>query len=175
MNGKVKLMTRRCQLSFASMAVLLTLASCAIVPPTGTSVQQYVLRDALMSPLPDIETRAEKGNASAQYALSILYQYGLRGMPVSPDLASRLRASALTAKGAMPITQYIPGINGNPGRTAIINIPRYSVPGDLVAATDACVASLGATFPDPLAIIKCGGSDSYEQLKGLWTAAVRPR
>lgn len=149
----------------------LGLISCAIVPPVGAPAPQYILRDALTSPVADIEARAEKGNARAQLSLSILYQYGLRGKPLSLVSASQWRGRALRSTTTTPITQYIPGINGKPGRTAIINLPKSDVPGAEVAATDACAAKLNSGIPDLQATTSCGGPGVFMELSQLWASA----
>jgi hypothetical protein len=156
---------------WVAVAALVSLSSCAIVPPTGSPTPQYLLRDALTSPLGELEGRAEKGDARAQFGLSILYKYGLRGKQFDPVTASQWRGKALNARSTMPITQYIPGINGKPGRTAIINMPKSDLSAAEVEAADTCAARLGAGFPDLQATASCGGPGSFVQLSQLWASA----
>lgn len=98
---------------------------------------------ALTTRVPDLEARAAAGDSTAQYALALVRQHGLRGVAADAQGAAELKAAAAASRGSTAITQYIAGINGAPGRVHIINLPKGGALGPGTAkAAEACVAEL---------------------------------
>jgi len=112
---------------------------------------------------------ADAGRADAQYALSIALQHGLGGLSVDQEQAAVYRRKALTARGFMPITTYIAGLNGAPGRVGMIQVPRYDFSGARSALVERRVARL--TTPSPVEVADCGGGENYLRLRRLWRQA----
>ena len=120
------------------------------------------LRMALTDPVDDLTRRADGGEGSAQYALSFLKKYGLRGVVPDPSGTEALRARAARG-GTLPITQYIPGINGAPGRTSLIYVPLPGITAQRARLLDLC----GLTLLTGLAghgAAACGSPAAYAAL-----------
>lgn len=120
------------------------------------------LRMALTDPVEDLTRRADRGEGEAQYALSFLKRYGLRGVASDPAGATALRDQAARGR-SLPITQYIPGINGAPGRTTLIYTILPGISGPRAHMMDLCGLSLviGSAGPGSVA---CGSPEAYAAL-----------
>lgn len=130
-----------------------------------------LLTTALTEPVEALRNQADAGQARAQYAMAVLHAYGARGVAMDPDQAAKLRGKALAARGYTPITTYIAGLRGKPGRVAIINTPRYELsPGQALRA-DQCAAALARGDQSPVAVEACAGPDEFERLKAQWAEA----
>lgn len=120
------------------------------------------LRMALTDPVDDLTRRADGGEGQAQYALSFLKKYGLRGVAQDPAGVEALRARAARG-GTMPITQYIPGINGAPGRVNMIYVQMPGIGPGRAELMDMCGLTLLAGLEAPGARL-CGSAEAYAAL-----------
>ncbi len=155
------------------LALAVALTGCATLSgQAGPNLN--LLKMALTIPPNLLTARAEKGDARAQAALAIVYEYGLDRMSRDGGQATSLRQKATASRGYTPITQYIPGLNGAPGRTAIINIPNYGVPQAEIQRNRACADALDAGRDDASSIAACGDAPNYQALKSLWDKARGP-
>jgi hypothetical protein len=127
-----------------------------------------LLTTALTEPVEDLRGKAEAGQARAQYAMAVLHAYGVRGVSVDPSQAAELRRRALAARGYRPITTYIAGLRGKPGRVAIINTPRYELSAVQALRADQCAAALARGDENRAATESCAGPDMFGRLKVLW-------
>lgn len=156
--------------SITAAIAAVALTGCVTIPINEASLG---LLDYALDSAPDsLESRAETGDGRAQYALSVVYRYGLNGVPRDGGRATALRAKAVAQRGYTPITQYIAGLEGKPGRTAIINIPRHDVSAYEASINDACAATLSSGAETPAALETCGGQASFLSLKARWTLAT---
>lgn len=128
------------------------------------------LRLALTEPTDSLTLRADAGDKAAQYALSFLTRYGARGV-----LQDQVRSEQLRAFAAQPssttITQYIPGINGGPGRTSLIPITMPGISDLQARRMDLCGLTLLARTPS-LGMSMCGSSQAYMELIPAAAAAL---
>lgn len=130
-----------------------------------------LLTIALTEPIEDLRSRADAGQARAQYALALLYAYGARGVIPDQSQAAVLRRKALAARGYTPITTYIAGLRGKPGRVVIINTPRYELSPGQASRADQCAVALARGEESPAAVEACAGPEAFARLKGLWAEA----
>ncbi|MDG2528578.1 hypothetical protein [Caulobacter endophyticus] len=126
------------------------------------------LRTALSTPSQTLRERADRNDANAQMALSLLYQYGQGGVAKNPVQATLLRQRATAQRGSTPITTYIAGINGKPGRVSMIFVPRYDVSPGQAAFNAACANALARGDRSPKAVEPCGGEEGYDYLAAAW-------
>ncbi|CAN5539823.1 hypothetical protein BH10PSE4_BH10PSE4_44800 [soil metagenome] len=141
------------------------LVGCASLQPTGPG-DLGLLDAALSQPLGVLRARSEAGEARAQYAMAILYAHGRRGVAVDVALADSLRGRALAPRGFTPITTYIAGLRGRPGRVAIITVPRYELDAVQALRIDRCVDVLARGLQARSAMAACGGVTEYDRLDG---------
>ncbi len=163
---------RRVLLTIA-MSACIGLSGCASMPVASASGGISLLRDALSVPVAELETKAASGDARAQFSTSLVYQYGLQGTPADPVKATTYRQRALSAKGYTPITQYIAGLNGNPGRTAIINVPRYEVTAGEAQAAYVCAQAVARRVAPQVGAAACGTIEVYAEMMSLWSGGER--
>ena len=162
-----------CRVLGFALAGLLGLSGCATTAPDTGAKSLSALRLALTAPVNELRARAEAGDAQAQYGLSVLTARGLRGVPVDLERSANWRQRAMAVRGSTQITQYIAGLNGSPGRVAMLNVPRYELNASDAAANDKCAAMLFAWINMPLPVIAdaaasvCGGMDSALELRDL--------
>ncbi|ADU12548.1 hypothetical protein [Asticcacaulis excentricus] len=159
----------RCQVLAVSFMLCVSLSGCASVPVASHSGGISMLRDALNIPLAELETKATSGDARAQFSTSLVYQFGLKGTPADPLKATTYRRQALSAKGYTPITQYIAGLNGNPGRTAIINVPRYEVTAGEARAAYVCAQAVAGRVAPVVGAAACGTTEVYAEFVSEWS------
>lgn len=152
-----------------SFTLCVALSGCASMPVASHSSGISMLRDALNTPLAQLETKAANGDARAQFSTSLVYQYGLQGMANDPGKATTYRQLALSAKAYTPITQYIAGLNGNPGRTAIINVPRHEVTAGEARAAYACAQAMVLRVALEVGAAACGTKEVYAELMSQWS------
>jgi hypothetical protein len=165
----ILLFTRRLALA----ALCLAVASCTTLP-TGPA-DLAPLEAALVRPMENLRAGADGGEANAQYAMSILTAYGKRGVKRDTDLAAALRARALAPRGFTSITTYIAGLQGKPGRVAIIQVPRYDLTFTEVGRVDRCVDVLARMRRSRQADAACGGPLARARLEVLWNDGRPPR
>ncbi len=143
------------------LALSLALAGC--VTALTPSERLAPLRLAFTEPVESLQARAAAKEPAALYALSFLTLHGLRGLRANSYQTMTLRQDA----GPRPtmITQYIPGVNGGSGRTAMIpvNIGGWPFSPTLL---DLCGQSVLSGIAE-LGAIQCGGSELYDELVAL--------
>lgn len=154
----------------AAISLCLGLGACVTARATAPADLEP-LAAALSGPVEDLRSQAGAGQARAQYAMAVLHAYGARGVALDPDQAAMLRRKALAARGYTPITTYIAGLRGRPGRVAIINTPRYELNAVQVLRADQCMAALARGDGSPAAIEACAGGEEFARLRALWTRA----
>ena len=154
----------------AVLSLCIGLAACVTARATAPA-DLGLLATALTDPVEDLRSRADVGQARAQYAMAVLHAYGARGVTLDPGQAAALRRKALAARGYMPITTYIAGLRGKPGRVAIINTPRYELNAVQALRADQCAAALARGDQSPAAVEACAGPEAFARLKGLWSKA----
>ena len=152
-----------------AMSLCLGLGGCVTTRPTAPA-DLGVLTTALTEPVEALRGQSDAGQAGAQYAMSVLHAYGLRGATVDQEQAARLRRQALATRGFTPITTYIAGLNGKPGRVATIYIPRYELNAGQALRIDQCAAALARGDESRAATEACAGSQEFTRLKALWNA-----
>ena len=151
---------------------------CVTLGPAQQADLTRPLAIALLTPRAAVQARAETGEAEAQLALAIIYRYGLNAAPIDPREAARWVGKAGGPRGFIPVTQYIAGYKGRPGRVITTSIPRYDVSAMQVAVLNRCTALLSAPpasveATHQLAEGVCGGPANYARLSALW-ARARP-
>lgn len=151
----------------AVLSLCLGLAACVTTRATAPA-DLGLLAAALTDPLEDLRSQADAGQARAQYAMAVLHVYGTRGVARDPDQAAALRRKALAARGYTPITTYIAGLRGKPGRVAIINTPRYELNAGQALRADQCAAALARGDESQAAVDACAGPEAFARLKILW-------
>jgi len=135
----------------------LALAGCTTV--VSPAERNAPLRRALTEPIPELTRAADGGDRSAQYALSFLMRTGVRGVTPDPVRSEDLRSLAARPSSTV-ITQYIPGINGAPGRTSIIPITLPGLGDAEAQRMDLCGVALLTRQPQ-LGASVCGGTEAY--------------
>ncbi|MFT4252661.1 MAG: SEL1-like repeat protein [Caulobacter sp.] len=126
------------------------------------------LQAALTTPPETLRARADRNDASAQLSLSLLYEYGQGGVARDPIEAYRLRKAATASRGSTPITTYIAGLNGKPGRVSMIFVPRYDVAPYQATVNVVCSQALDRDDRSPEAVEACGGEVSHAELAARW-------
>lgn len=142
-----------------ALGLLLQTGCASLVTPADMNAP---LRMALTDPVEDLGRRADRGEGAAQYALSFLKKYGLRGVDSDPDGSEALRIQAARG-GTMPIAQYIPGINGAPGRTSMIYVQMPGISAQRARLLDLCGLTLLTGMSGPGATM-CGSPEAYAAL-----------
>jgi hypothetical protein len=153
-----------------AISLCASLGACVTARPT-TPADVELLASALTTPVDVLRSQADAGQAQAQYAMAVLYAYGARGVVGDANQAAQLRGKALAARGYTPITTYIAGLRGKPGRVAIINTPRYALTPAQAWRGDQCAAALARGEESPIAVEACAGPDAFSRLKVLWAEA----
>lgn len=151
----------------AVLAVAFLLAGCATTPDARFA-SLGPLRAALSTSPEALRRRADQNDAQAQMALSLLYEYGQGGLEKDPAQALLLRHRATASRGSTPISTYMPGINGKPGRVSMIFVPRYDVSPGQAAINAACAGALARSDRSPKGVEPCGGEARYDQLAANW-------
>lgn len=154
----------------AVIGLCASLGACVTARPTAPA-DLGLLTTSLTKPVEDLQGSADRGQAGDQYAMALLHTYGLRGVALDHGQAAQLRRKALAARGYTPITTYIAGLNGKPGRVAIINTPRYALSPVQALRTDQCAAALAREEASAATTEACGGANEYARLRILWTEA----
>jgi hypothetical protein len=157
------------------LATIFILSGCATMPE-NSSTPLDIVEQALTERASELEARilteGGESQAKAQYALGIIYQYGLNGTPRDVARAAQFKSKATSMRGYLPITQYIPGLNGAPGLTHIINVPKYDLSIGQARRVDICVKALNVGQQNNEANVACGGREAFISLYTLWRAAM---
>jgi hypothetical protein len=160
--------------SAGAMSLCIGLGACVTAAPPAPA-DLGTLRMALTQPIPALRSRAEGGEARAQYALALVHAYGVQGGDIDPALASQWRRRALAPRGYMPITTYVAGLNGKPGRVVTINTPRYELGATQATQIDLCAAALADGDSNLAAADRCAGPQEFARLQLLWALATAHR
>lgn len=170
------------------------LGGCATAMPSGSVVTltDDPLLLALTAKATEIEAAVTKGDAAAQFAQSIILAHGLRGHIQDPAQAAVFRSQALSRRPGTTLTQYIPGINGQPGRVVPLVVQGATGLSPVLAQqSDACVQTLSRFGSDAMTFdpgswddteggyermeaenerraATCGGPERYGPIAALW-------
>lgn len=147
------------------------LFACAHIEPTSPSLGP--LRAALVESPSSLQVRADRGEASAQLSLSLALRYGFGGAPIDSASADALQRKATSQRGSTPITTYIAGLRGKPGRVSTIYLPRYEISPVTATHNGRCAAVIALGAQGPAAQQMCGGPESHAELRRLWIEKVR--
>jgi hypothetical protein len=158
---------------FAGAAAL---AGCATQPMNSMQAAGLMqpLETALSAPVADLRRSAEAGEASAQYAMSLLLQHGLRGETADAAAAAALRRKAVAPRSVSTVPYYIAGVNGQPGRMHFHSTPQYDLSPAAVGMMDACVTEVAAKTPSEEANARCGGEQTFAWLRRRWAGEEAP-
>ncbi|ESQ78960.1 hypothetical protein AEYBE204_11090 [Asticcacaulis sp. YBE204] len=129
-----------------------------------------ILETAMTSRAEDLQPQADGGVARAQLALAVVYKYGLNGTSKNLPASFRLRQKATAQRGYTPITQYIAGLNGAPGRTAIINIARFDLTEPQASRVFFCAEALEKGQMTASGFSACGSEQRFRDLHPRWLA-----
>ena len=130
---------------------------------------------ALWLPVAALRAEAERGDAQAQFAWSLVLANGLNGQVANPTLATDWRAKATAMRGTTVSQVYLPGINNLPGSLMAVSVPVYEVSLSQQIIVDSCVMVLNSSLDArSLARVEqgvCGGSENFVRLRQAWLAA----
>ncbi|MBI1686617.1 hypothetical protein [Caulobacter hibisci] len=143
------------------------LTACASTPEARRA-SLGPLRTALTTSPELLRERADRNDGAAQLSLALLYEYGQGGVERDPMESFRLRSAATRTRGSTPITTYIAGLNGKPGRVSMIFVPRYDITPSQALVNLACGKALATGDRSPVALEACGGEVGYDQLAAVW-------
>lgn len=156
------------------LAICLSLFAAGCSHMAGVSADTLSpLRLALSQRPAALQERAERGEAAAQMALALTYRYRIGGADQNGPLADRLVDQATASRGSTPITTYIAGLNGKPGRVSTIFVPRYDVSPAAAAMNERCLYFLALNLWTSEARRACGGAQAHGVLSVLWRAQHR--
>lgn len=154
----------------ASFAALV--AGCTTLTPEQTEAFLGPIAAAATGDPAALRVIAQSGDARGQYVYSLVVGYGLNGEPVDGLEAADWRRKAIAKRGFRPITTYIPGTKGRPGRVMINNVPQYGYQPYEAMLVDRCLAVLSVPSQPIETQDLCGGQATYAKLKPLWDEAV---
>jgi len=172
----------RGQLSALAAAAVVSVAGCAVVedaPQTPVAGGGGIVRLALRKPVSELEA-GSAGDPAQAMALSLLYRHGLMDLPKDEVRADALRRQAAQASSPTVLTQYIPGVNGAPGRVVPLILPNARAGAMTSAALCAraldrdpalIVEADGFQQMNPAAIEACGDPEAFGPLVRAWTEA----
>lgn len=146
-----------------AVLLILSLAVAGCVTTLTPSERLEPLRLAFTEPVESLRARADRHEAEAVYALSFLTLHGLRGVTADPAASAALRLEG-RPRSTM-ITQYIPGVNGAPGRVSTIpvNVGGWPFSPSVLDLCGEAVLNRNATMGD----VYCGGPELYAELAAL--------
>lgn len=178
-----------CRVLASAVVAMPLLAGCATVAPTQLDVlpSDDVLFYTLHTPWDEIDAGASQGVAKAQYAKSMVLAYGLKDQPKDEAQANTLKQTSMLPRQGTMITQYIAGINGQPGRVVPLYLPGSSgITPEAAKAAQGCIDVIRPTtaseVPQPddtqrweYSLVEgpnvsqlCGSYERYELLSTLW-------
>ncbi len=160
-----------------ALALLVGLSGCATLTPEKKALMFQPIDMALTHPTETLEAEARAGQSRAQYALSLVSRYGLRGEAPDRPTADAWRRKALAPRGSTPVTTYLAGVGGRQGRVFSVNLPTYdlSFADDSILANCAgrlATAALEANEAGSRAEAACGGGVIFSRLRTAWIAAT---
>lgn len=146
-----------------------SLCGCTTVP--GDSASLDILDKALDIAPAELEKRIADGDERAQYALSIVYRYGLNGREQDVHRAADLRVQALGKRTFVTASQRMVGA-GTQGAPVVGPAPRNGVNSYDGRVNDACAAALASGRDSAAEAEACGGEASYRSLRDRWDRAT---
>lgn len=161
---------RRFVRGFVALGLCMGLQACVTLRQPAPA-DLALLSAALTEPVEDLSKGADAGQARAQFAMALLHAYGLRGVTLDQPQATLLRRKALAARGFMPITTYIAGLHGKPGRVSTITVPRYDLNAGQALRIEQCAAALARGQDGPAGHHACAGPLEFERISALWGRA----
>ena len=130
---------------------------------------------ALSTPAETLQAEAERGDAQAQFAWSLVLANGLHGQVDNPNLAAVWRTRATAIRGTTVTQVYLPGDKRRPGSLMPITMPVYVVSLSQQLIVDECIAVLQhPTASQSLTRMEqgaCGGAENFVRLRDAWRAA----
>ncbi|ESQ87821.1 hypothetical protein [Asticcacaulis benevestitus] len=147
-------------------------SACVSFNPVGEPNSLDILREALILSPSALEQPSERQSGRRQYALAIVYEYGLHGATPDRRHADELKRQALAPHGTRPITQYFQGVNGKPGRTALVYVSNFDLTESEALTNDLCASALENGRDNQANYESCLGEGSFKWLKQLWAQAV---
>ncbi len=164
--------------------MLASLFACAGLSSTDSTETYRPIDLALSEPVEQLHFDAGFGQANAQYALSIIARYGLRGTAPDQKAADTWLARAWKARRLAVVTTmepsksaiYVGGVEG--AKPEVVEQYDLSPSDDrlmreclgLLTST-ASIARLAKAFDDGA----CGGAANYQRLKTAWLRASTQR
>jgi len=147
------------------------LCGCATTPVYNPGVPALLV-EVLTTPISIMESRAEDQNdGRSQYGLSLLYEYGLRGLEKNPERAQFFRSKAIARRGNEGVQTVQPATSTSPTTTKIATQPRFDPAIWLIKDANKCAAALDAHADDVTAAKACQGEGHLGELRGLWEQA----
>lgn len=142
---------------------ILSLALAGCVTALTPAERLAPLRLAFTEPVDSLHARADRNDPEALYALSFLTLHGLRGVTANPTASPTMRQSS--RPHSTMLTQYIPGVNGAPGRVSVfpVNVGGWPFSPSVL---DLCGEAV-LTRNTQMGEIYCGGPDLYAELVTL--------
>jgi hypothetical protein len=143
--------------------LILSLAVGGCATALTPSEQVAPLRLAFTEPVESLYARADRHEAEALYALSFLTLHGLRGVTADPTASATMRLEG-RPRSTM-ITQYIPGVNGAPGRVSMIpaNVGGWPFSTRVLDLCGEAVLNRNA----PMGEVYCGDAGLHAELVAL--------
>ena len=146
-----------------AVLLILSLAVAGCVTTLTPSERLAPLRLAFTEPVESLRVRADRHEPEAVYALSFLTLHGLRGVTADRAASATMRLEG-KPRSTM-ITQYIPGVNGAPGRISLIPATVGGWPFS-TSVLDLCGEAVLNGIA-PMGEIYCGGPELYAELAAL--------
>lgn len=97
---------------------------------------------AALAPAPSEMSATDPSTTSAVQSLQ--YRFGLMGMPFDVVRADALRAASVGVGQPLVLTQYIPGLNGAPGRVVPLVIQQQSPLKQIMQLAELCGRALAS-------------------------------
>jgi hypothetical protein len=147
------------------------LSGCATAPDGAASLD--IIDKAVNLAPEDLERRVADGDERAQYALSIVYRYGLNGRERDVHRAADLRIRALGKRNHVTASQRVMGGGGQTGMAAAGPAPSNGVNSYVGRQNDDCAAALASGREGQPQFDACGGEESFRTLRDKWAHATR--
>ena len=142
---------------------------CATTPSDYDQAVQGVIVSALTRPIADIESQAATDDGQAQYELSILYVYGLRGKDKNIETASVYRTKAMRQRGREDKQFYRGASSNNSAGYSTRNVPKFNWIVSHADGINKCTIALSANSSD--ADKYCIGTRTVDEMRQLWSSA----
>lgn len=154
---------------FTSIYLGAWMVGCATTQSDYDQAVQGVIVSALTRPIADIESRAAADDGQAQYELSILYVYGLRGKDKNLETASIYRTKAMRQRGREDQKFYRGASSNNSGGYSTRSVSAFHWIVSHADGINKCTVALSANSPD--ADKYCIGNRTVDEMRQLWKSA----